>query len=200
MIDALFFDIGNVLVTFDFTRCSRKLAGQSPLAPDDIAAQIAAFVPEMEWGRWSSGEFVRRCMEAIRFGGSEEEFIEAYTNIFAENTPMTALVPRLAERCPLYLLSNTGGIHLDFLRRTYPVFQHFKGGAFSHESASMKPDAEIYRDVIALSGCDPARVLYLDDVAANTDAGAALGLQTFTYDWRQHAAFEDVLKNRGILP
>lgn len=199
MIDALFFDIGNVLVTFDFTRCSRKLAEQSPLAPGDITAKIAALVPEMEWGRWSSGEFVRQCVASTQFGGSEDEFIEAYSHIFEENTPMTALVPRLAERCPLYLLSNTGGIHLDFLRRTYPVFRHFKGGAFSHESASMKPDAKIYRDVIAQSGCDPARVLYLDDVPANTAAGAALGLQTFTYDWGQHAVFEDELKKRGIL-
>lgn len=195
----LFFDIGNVLVTFDFGKAMRRLALDSPHAPDHLEHLLRPLITRMEDGRLSNDEFVQQGRAATSYTGSNEAFISAYCDIFEENAPMIALVDRLADRVPLYLLSNTSGLHLDYLRAAYPVFAHFRGGAFSHESASSKPDAKIYQDLITLSGCDPARTLYLDDSHANTAAGATHGLHVFTYDWKDHSAFEAELERQGLI-
>ncbi|MFN0128161.1 MAG: HAD family hydrolase [Verrucomicrobiales bacterium] len=189
----LFFDIGNVLVTFDFSKAMRRLAADSPLSAAEVELRLRPLIVLMEEGRMSTGEFLARGRDVISFAGSEESFVAAYCDIFEENVPMVRLVERLADRVPLYLLSNTSGLHLDYLRAAFPVFAHFRGGAFSHEAGSAKPDSKIYRDLIALSGCDPAQTLYLDDAPANTAAGSCMGLHVFTYDWRNHAALEAAL-------
>lgn len=195
----LFFDIGNVLVTFDFSKTMRRLAADSLFTPEEVDLRLRPLITAMEDGRLTSEAFVEQACVTTGFGGSAEEFVAAYCNIFEENTPMVELVGRLAGRVPLYLLSNTSGLHLDYLRAAYPVFEHFIDGAYSHESASAKPDAKIYQDLIALSGCDPAQTLYLDDAPANTAAGARHGLNVFTYDWKNHAAFEAELHRLGVI-
>lgn len=194
----LFFDIGNVLVTFDFSKAMRRLAQESPHAPEALESRLRPLITAMEDGRLGSADFVEQGRAISEYRGSHEAFVAAYCDIFEENAPMIELVDRLAGRVPLYLLSNTSGLHLDYLRAAYPVFAHFRGGAFSHESASSKPDAKIYQDLIALSGCDPAATLYLDDAPANTAAGARHGLHVFTYDWKNHAAFEAELARWGL--
>jgi len=194
----LFFDIGNVLVTFDFSRAMRRLALESPHSADEIEVRLRPLITAMEDGRLGSGPFVAQGRAAAEYGGSDEAFVAAYCDIFEENAPMIGVVERLAERLPLYLLSNTSGLHLDYLRAAYPIFAHFRGGVYSHEAGSAKPDGKIYQDLIVLSGCDPGRTLYLDDAPANTAAGSGHGLQVFTYDWRDHAALEAELARLGL--
>ncbi len=195
----LFLDIGNVLVTFDFTKAMRRLAADSPHSAEAIEVCLRPMITALEEGRLSGSAFVDEASDAIGYRGDRESFVAAYCDIFEENTPMVRLVERLAGRVPLYLLSNTSGLHLDYLRASYPVFALFRGGAFSHIAGSAKPDTRIYHDLIALSGCEPASTLYLDDAPANTAAGRELGLHVFTYDWRNHGAFETALLEWGWL-
>jgi glucose-1-phosphatase len=194
MIEAFLFDIGNVLVTVHFSRAMNRLAARSDLRADEICGRLTPLIGEMECGKFGSREFVRRGAAATRFAGTPEEFIAAYTEIFDENPPMSRLVAALAERFPLYLLSNTSGLHLDYLRAIDPVFAHFRGGVFSYLAASLKPDEKIFREAIAQCRLDPGRTLYLDDGAANTAVAARLGFQTFTYDWRRHDDFVEFLR------
>ncbi len=198
MIRAFLFDIGNVLVTFDFSRATRRLSEHSHLTPDEVRPRLMPLVAEMECGRLSSGEFVEQAMAACGFGGTHAAFEQAYAEIFEENAAMTPLVERLAAKYPLFHLSNTGGIHLAYLQAKYPVFRHFQGGAYSHLSGSMKPEAKIYHDAVALTGCRPEEIVYLDDAPANTAAGAELGLNVFTYDWQSHHVFEAWLASLNV--
>jgi FMN phosphatase YigB (HAD superfamily) len=194
----LFFDIGNVLVTFDFSKAMRELARDCPHQPEELESSLRPLITAMEDGQLASSDFIEQARARIGYRASDDAFVAAYCNIFEENRPMVERVTQLADRAPLYLLSNTSGLHLDYLRAAYPVFAHFRGGAFSHLSASSKPEPKIYQDLITLSGCDPARTLYLDDAPANTAAGARHGLQVFTYDWKNHAAFEAELARLGL--
>jgi len=199
-LSSIFFDIGNVLVTFDFSRAMRRLALDSPFPAETLEARLRPLIIQMEDGRLTSEAFVEQGREVTSYGGSGDAFTEAYCDIFEENTPMVEIVRHLADRLPLYLLSNTSGLHLDHLRTAYPLFTHFRGGVYSHEAGSAKPESKIYQDLITLSGTDPACTLYLDDAPANTAAGAELGLQVFTYDWTNHAALEARLAELGLLP
>ncbi len=45
----------------------------------------------------------------------------------------------------------------------------------------MKPDARAFRAALALLGLPPAQVVFVDDLAANVEAAAALGIEAIQY-------------------
>jgi len=193
VIDALLFDIGNVLVTFDFRGAMQRLAAQSNNPWEVISEAMLPLIRALEIGEVDGEAFVVQAFAASGFRGTRNDFIAAYSEIFEPNAPMIALVERWAPTQPLFLLSNTSALHLDYLRRSYPFFSYFRGGVYSHEALVMKPSDRIYKEVIDRYQLVPERTLYIDDVSLNTDAGRQHGFQTFTYDFRRHGEFEDHL-------
>ena len=119
MINAFIFDIGNVLLPFDFTVALRRLREKS-----DVDSLMNAMEPvkfAYESGAIERVEFLARMRGVLHYTGTEEEFIAVWEDIFTENTPMLDLVRALHGRHPLYLLSNTSDLHMDYLTGTYPV-------------------------------------------------------------------------------
>lgn len=198
MIDTFLFDIGNVLVTFDFTRATHRLVEQSALTAEEMREILTPLVIEMETGRLDAEQFIDEAMTAVQFTGERDLFRQAYNDIFEANGPMIELVAELSIRHPLYLLSNTSALHLEHLRLSYPVFSHFRGGVYSHEARSMKPEEAIFLEVIKTCSLEPSRTLYVDDSAANTASAARLGFQTFTYDHRRHEDLLQFLRQEGV--
>jgi glucose-1-phosphatase len=190
---AFLFDIGNVLVRFDFAPATARLADLSEVSASEAMALISPFKDDLESGRISSQDFVTQCLALTRFHGTEEDFITLWCDIFTENAPMIALVEELAKEHPLYLLSNTNALHKDWLFARFPVFQHFKGGIFSHEAGCMKPHDEIYEAALSQLGLDPAETLYIDDLSDNIVAGERFGFVCHQYSPDNHQALLNVL-------
>jgi putative hydrolase of the HAD superfamily len=186
---ALLFDIGNVLVRFDFTAAAKRFAAQSEATTEEVLALLAPFKDDLESGRISDSDFVSQSMARIGFRGTREEFIEVWSDIFTENAPMIAAVEELAVEHPLYLLSNTSGLHKDWLFAKFPVFRHFAGGIFSHEARSMKPHEPIFRAAMEAFGLVASQTLYIDDLPDNIATGRRLGLVTHHYHPDRHQEF-----------
>jgi putative hydrolase of the HAD superfamily len=191
---ALLFDIGNVLVRFDFTAAAKRFASQSEATTGEVLALLAPFKDDLECGRISDSDFVAQSMARIGFRGSREEFIDIWSDIFTENAPMIAAVEELAADHPLYLLSNTSGLHKDWLFAKFPVFRHFAGGIYSHEAGSMKPHEPIFRAALEAFGLVASRTLYVDDLPDNIATGRRLGLLTHHYHPDRHEDFRAALE------
>jgi len=187
---AFLFDIGNVLVHFDFAKAVRRLAETSEATPDAMKTLLEPIKEDLESGRMSDDDFITQSIARIGFGGSRAEFAEIWSDIFTENIPMTALVRRLAREHPLYLFSNTSGLHKEWFMRRFDVFAQFRGGIFSHEAGCMKPDAAIYEKAIAQLDLDPAQTFYIDDLPENIAAGERLRFTTHHYASDRHEALE----------
>ncbi len=190
---ALLFDIGNVLVTFDFNRCATRMAEFSPLAAAEVYEAIAPFKEPLESGRMGEEEFIGRCVDALDFTGTREQFSEIWCDIFTLNTPMAQTLATLPRKPPCYLFSNTNDPHKRWLLEKFAVFNHFDGGVYSHEAKCMKPDDAIYHMAIDMFGLDPARTFYVDDLAPNIETGQRLGFQCFHYDPARHAPLHEAL-------
>lgn len=192
---AFLFDIGNVLCSFDFSPMLTTMRARSQNLAADPFDQFAAVKDAFESGGSTDEEFVAAVCSEIQFDGTHREFIELWNNIFTENPPMTAVVESLAAAGhPLYLLSNTNGLHLDHLRAEFPVFEHFDGGIYSHLANSIKPEEKIYHAAFETYQLDPADTLYIDDLPANIETGNRLGLISHQYDLNDHDAFLDWLE------
>jgi putative hydrolase of the HAD superfamily len=184
---ALLFDIGNVLVTFDFHRSASRMAERSSLSKQAIFDAIDPLKVPFESGAMPEDEFVFRAMDAIDFNGSADEFRDMWCDIFALNEPMAQTLATLPAKVPAYLLSNTNGPHLRFLTERFSIFKHFDGGIYSHEAKTMKPGEGIFEQVIAKYALDPAQTFYVDDLVGNIETGRRLGFVSHHYDPKNHA-------------
>ena len=196
---ALLFDIGNVLLRFDFHLALRSLAAQSDASdPVEVLSRIELVKFALEDGQIDRAGFVRGVFDVLRYRGTEAEFIAAWEDIFAPNEPMLALVEQLHGRFPLYLLSNTSDIHVDYIFRRYPVFQRFSGAVYSYKVKASKPDPTIYRIACAQLGIEPATTFFIDDLLPNIETARALGFRTHHYHHDRHDALLAEMRAIGV--
>ena len=199
MISAFLFDIGNVLLRFDFSLALKKLAAESGVHdPEAVLARIERVKEAYEDGRIARAEFLRQTREVLGYRGSDEGFIAAWEEIFEPNAPMLALVERLHGRFPLYLLSNTSDIHREYVFRRYPVFSRFTAGTYSYAVRASKPGAEIYQHAIRAHGLEPGRTFFIDDLLPNIETARAMGFRAHHYHHERHGELEKELAGLGI--
>lgn len=187
---AFLFDVGNVIIGFDFTITAKKLAPQCDITPEEAFRRVAQLTDRLESGQLSTDDFLEEAVTRIGFKGSPAELRAAFEDIFTLNLPMVEFIESLhRKQIPLHLLSNTNAIHAPFFEKTYPVFNCFSGRIYSHEVGCMKPDPEIYRITIEKLSLDPTETIYIDDLPANCTAGRVAGLQSICYNKEEHESF-----------
>ncbi|MEM0896864.1 MAG: HAD family phosphatase [Verrucomicrobiota bacterium] len=197
-VTAVVFDIGNVLLPFDFDPATKAILSKSlRRSPEDVAA-VTSLKDELETGAIDGHEFFAQVRERLDYQGSDEELEEAWTSIFSPNPPMWDFVESLAGRLPLYLLSNTNAPHVRHMFRTFSVFSHFDGGVYSHEAKCAKPSEEIYRIAEHRFDLVPETTLYLDDLEENVATPRQLGWNAIQYDFTNHEDFLQKMKALGI--
>ena len=177
-IDAVVFDLGNVLIPFDPRWLFRKLL------PDE--ASIDRFFAETGFDAWNlEMDAGRRFAEAIaahslRFPHYRTLF-EAFFARWHETVgepigESVALLQTLrANAIRTYALTN-------FSAETYPLAQarfaflaDFDGTVVSGREGLVKPDPAIYRLLMARYSVTPQRAVFIDDRRENVDAARALG-------------------------
>jgi len=197
---ALVFDIGNVIVRFDFSLTLKKVADQSEVAnPAELLAKIDHLKQDYEVGSIDRSTFLSTAFDLLRYRGTEADFITAWEEIFQPNLPICDLVERLHGRFPLFLLSNTGDLHHAYLFRTYPVFSRFTAGTYSYLAGAAKPGPEIYEQAIRDHRLVPSDTVFIDDLLPNIRTAQALGFRTHHYDHTAHNALEADLAAWGII-
>ena len=187
MIRAFLFDIGNVIVRFDFSRAVRAVAALSDVANEaDALRRMDAVKLHYEDGQISRADFLREVFAILGYRGTEAQFIAAWQDIFWANEPMIALVRQLHGKFPLFLLSNTNDMHVEGLFRDFDVFRHFTGATYSHEAKASKPHRAIYEIACRTHGLDPRTTFFIDDLAANIATARELHFQTHHYHHERH--------------
>ncbi len=198
MIDAVIFDIGNVLLKFDYLVAARRLLERGGLDELPDHGPIVAAKEALESGVIDRAEFLRRVRPEFNHTGGDEEFLAIWEDIFEENEPMTRLAGELSGRLPVYLLSNISDIHREYIFRRYPAFGCFRDGVYSYEAGALKPDPRIYRAAIERFGIEPGRTIFIDDLAANIEAAEALGFRGVRYDFARHEEAIEALRGIGL--
>lgn len=191
------FDLGKVLLDFDYSIAGRRIAAQAQLP----AAEVQQFLNQSpllhryETGLMTRPEVFEEVRQATGFSGNLAEFGGFFADIFTEMPEMTALHAALRRKgIPTYIFSNTNDLAMEHIRRNFPFFASFDGYILSYEVGSMKPDARIYEALEAMTGKRGAEILYLDDRPENVDAGAARGWQVIlqTDPAKSRAAIEQL--------
>ena len=185
------FDIGRVLLDFDFESSLVKLLPERIPNPQDRIHQILAQKDVLERGLMRAEFFANWALEIMQSRASVKQFYQAWRQIFTINEPMWRCVHRLADnQFSLILISNINAIHCPWIFEAYPEFSLFRYRVLSFETGMLKPECEIYQYAIDTFRLNPADTAYIDDQPANIQAGLSMGFQCWEYDLRQHHAFE----------
>jgi len=185
MLPIIIFDLGKVLVDFDYTIAAKKIAARSAKSPRDLDAFLSRspILVEYESGRLTRRQFYDSVCHAIGFHGDLADFGGYFADIFTEIPEMVALHAELRRRgFPTYIFSNTNDLAIEHIRRNFPFFKDFDGYIFSYEVGGMKPQPEIYAAMETLAGRRGADLVYLDDRPENIAAGAARGWRAILHE------------------
>lgn len=185
------FDIGRVLLDFDFESSLKTLLSPDVDQPRERLRRLLARKDEFESGRIEPDAYIDWALGVLESGATPDEFRHAWRNIFTPNEPMWDRVRQLeADGHKLILFSNINGIHVPWIYEAYPQFELFHGAVMSFEVGCIKPEPEIYRHAIHMHELDPDQTLYIDDLAQNVEGGRAAGFRSWQYDLNDHHAFE----------
>ncbi len=174
------FDLGKVLVEFDYSIAGKRIAARGTLSADEVQKFLdhSPLLYRYETGLMTRQEFYEEVRRGTGFKGDLAEFGQYFANIFWEMPSMIALHSELRRKgVPVYIFSNTNDLAIEHIRRNFPFFSQFDGHILSYEVGAMKPAAKIYEALEAMAGKRGAEILYLDDRQENVDAGAARGWQ-----------------------
>lgn len=200
MIKTLIFDLGNVIVPFDFKRAYARLGPICSCPVTEISSRIRStdLVQRFETGRLASEPFVQEFSALLGLKISYSDFCDLWTSVFFQETLIAEpFLARLQDRYRLLVLSNTNPIHFSMLRGNYPLFGHFHDFVLSYEVGALKPDARIYEEAIARAGCAPNECFFTDDILLNIEAARKQGMDAVQFF--SAAQLEEELQARGVL-
>jgi len=182
--EVVVFDLGKVLVDFDYGIAAGKIASRGRLSADEVQRFIdhSPLLFRFETGQINQEQFYREVCAATGFSGPIEEFGGFFADIFTPIEAMVELHAKLRARgVPTFILSNTNDLAVGHIRRNFPFFANFTGYVFSYEHGVMKPDPRLYQVVERMAGVVGEKILFLDDRVENVAAAAALGWQVIQH-------------------
>lgn len=183
--EVVVFDLGKVLVDFDYSIAGRRIAARS----SQSAAEVQHFIDHSpllfryETGLINRQQFYDEVCRATGYAGSLDEFGQYFADIFTPIPEMVTLHQRLRDqRIPTFIFSNTNDLAIDHIRANFPFFSNFDAYVLSYEHGAMKPNAKLYEVVERVTGRKGPTILYLDDRPENAEAGLARGWQVIQHE------------------
>ncbi len=185
MIQAIVFDIGSVLVSFNYSDFLVHLGYSKEIRKElDIIQDGCPFWLQLDRGLKTEDEGVKDYVNMIPTYKKEGEYAFLHMAYYMEEIKETTSFLREAKEkgYKLYYLSNFSYNNWEIIFHRFPFFRLFDGGLVSCHVHQVKPEAEIYQTLLQKYRLCPEETLFIDDRENNTATAAALGIQTITFN------------------
>lgn len=185
MIRALIFDLGGVVIPFDFRRGYAAIEPHCAYPPEEIPKRIRAsgLVPRYERGEIATETFVGELCAALDVRVGFAEFCGLWSAIFLPGTLIPEnVLESLGQRYRMVALSNTNELHFREVQTKYPVIRHFDELVLSCRMGCAKPDRRIYEEAVRRAGCGAEECLFIDDVEAYVEGARSAGLEAVRFE------------------
>jgi glucose-1-phosphatase len=200
VIKTILFDLGNVMIPFDFKLAYARMAELCACRIEEISPRIRAtgLVGPFEKGEIAAEPFVRELSAALNVNVSYQEFCNWWSSVFLKETLVSeALLAGLGSKYRMLVLSNTNPIHFAMVKEAYPLLRHFDDYVLSYEVKAVKPEEKIYKEAIARAQCSPGECFFTDDLTVNVEAARQQGMDAVQFLSAEQ--LEGELRARGLL-
>src|SRR5436190_20039713 len=184
VLPAVVFDLGKVLLHFDYGIAAEKFARHCRAGASDIRGLIdqSPLLHGFETNRISTEQFFAELCRLSGFRGPLARFQEIFCNVFSPIEPMIQLQSDLRSRgVATFIFSNTNFLQIEHIRRCYPFFKQFDGYVLSCEHGVMKPEPALYEIVERVTGRRGRDLVYIDDRPENISTAEDRDWQTILH-------------------
>ncbi len=203
-ISDIIFDLGNVLVPFDWDIAVERLTYRLPSRlsmlsrgePESFRKIFLKRSENLETGKLSFESFWKVTCEELGIPMSLQEFRLIWCDIFVADETMIELGHALASKYRVWLASNTCKEHYEWIIHRFPKIKFFRGAALSYELGAMKPSIQYFASTLRLFNISADTSLFIDDIQANVEGARALGINGVIFDGYQNLIKE--LQKYGI--
>jgi putative hydrolase of the HAD superfamily len=199
MIKTIIFDLGKVIIPFDFQRGYDRMAALCSYPADQISKRIASsdLLTRFESGKVEPDEFIKELSQMLEMKADYDQFCDIWSAIFLPETLIPETLLRgLKQRYRLFLLSNTNAIHWTMILKNYPLLSHFDDHVLSFRVGALKPDARMFAAAIRAAQCEPEECFFTDDIMPYVEAARQHGLDAVQFQNREQ--IEQELRARGV--
>jgi 2-haloacid dehalogenase len=196
------FDLGGVLIDWNPRHLYRKLFNDDEAAMEHFLATVCT----TEWNaRQDAGRsFAEAARELLPRHADQRELIEAFGKRFDEmiRGAIDGSVDVLAELrhrgVPIYAITNWSAETFPPQRERFAFLAWFRDIVVSGMEGVIKPDPRIFRILCERHAVAPESAVFIDDVADNAAAAAALGIHGIHF--RSPEQLRGELVALGMLP
>lgn len=180
-VEALLFDLGNVILQIDFKRTTTRWAEHAGCDPKALWKRYRpdAAYRLHERGQIDDAGYFAALRTMLEIDISDAQFLDGWNATFGG--PIAGAEDWIAPACaalPSYVFSNTNPAHETYFRAVYgDLLKPFRTVFTSSAIGKRKPDREAFDHVAHAIGVRPERILFFDDVLANVEGARAAGLQ-----------------------
>lgn len=193
------FDIGNVLVDYDYQILIKAIAESSGRPEEPPTAVDLNLSDQVEKGLISDEDYVDVLNETKGLSWTVEDLIGIWQRIFTVNRSGRTLFERATQAgMQVYTLSNIARFHINAIERNWPGFFDGATGLFhSYQLGMRKPNPDIYRHVLDTLGVACSDCFFIDDLPDNIAAARRLGIDAHQYIPANHSSIRE--KAAGFL-
>ncbi len=194
----ILFDLGKVLVTFDWDialeRLLPHLSNEMARVLRESRESFISFFREpeaaLEKGQIDFDEFYLDVSDRLGTSIGKDEFHHIWCDIFDLDESMTARGENLSRRYRTWLVSNTSRAHYEWIMEKFPRVAFYKDAALSFELGAMKPAQDFYQGVIDKFGIEPAKAVFIDDISENVVGALRAGMKGIVFRGGDHLMAE----------
>ena len=185
MINTVIFDIGNVLIDFDWDGYIHSLfPDESIITRFNEAIWTSNLWQEFDRGVMTDEEIIAKIIE--RTPGLEKEVRQILDGIGAtiiswEDTTLPWIRDLKRRGYRVYYLSNYSKLLREQNPEALGFLSEMDGGVFSYEVHLLKPDPAIYRALLEKYDITPSEAVFLDDREDNVRGAEAVGLHAIRF-------------------
>jgi putative hydrolase of the HAD superfamily len=200
-IKAIVFDFGKVISFPQEDSVMEELAAIAGLEVKTLDSLVWKYRGEYDRGVCLGKEYYRTILQYAGVTLDDptlERMVQIDLNSWTRINPETVALMEGVKKAgyTLGILSNMPHDFLAMARASFPVFTLPDVGVFSCEVGFIKPEEAIYRVLLQRLSCEPAEVVFFDDIPINVDKAKILGIQAFL--WQDPGTARRELKQAGI--
>lgn len=198
-IEAVIFDIGNVLIEWQPERFYDSVIGEHRRRAMFEKVDLHGLNDRVDMGEDYREVFYAAAEELPEFETEirmwHDRWIEMATPVIPHSVRLMEALQ--AKGIPVFSLTNFGIQSYDHAATFYPFLRKFDRDFISGHMGVIKPDPAIYAAVETGCGIAPERLIFADDRADNIAAAKARGWQTHLFEGPQ--GWADRLVAEGLL-
>lgn len=183
-IRAIILDIGNVLVDFQYQEYFKRFVSSQ----EELDRLIQATVHSSDWGELDRG--VLKEEEVLDLFIENDPEIEGVLRMMYSNMDgvikmrefAIPFIEEMKERgYEVIALSNISDKMIRECSRDLIFLEHMTGAILSYEEKCIKPDSEIYENLLKKYHLKGEECVFIDDLLENTKQASKIGFHTITY-------------------